>query len=136
MGGHKLAAVLLGGGQAKHMVVLVDGAAHGAQGVVTVGQHIGQGELLQAGGPGGLDDAHIGDVVAGHGVHLEPEGVGVAGGVVAGQNAVGHGLGLAGGLVRLGGGAERAVFIDDAMLGNRDHKKSTFFSSSCIGFGI
>ena len=52
VGGDVDAAVLLGGGQAEDVVVLVDGAAHGAEAVVTVGQHIGHGELLQAAGPG------------------------------------------------------------------------------------
>ena len=92
MGGDELAAVLLRRGQAEHMVVLVDGAAHGAQAVVAVGQHIGQGKLLQAAGPGGLDDAHIGDVMGGHGVELDLQPVHVLGGVVAFQDAVGDGL--------------------------------------------
>ena len=78
------------------MVVLVNGAAYGAQGVVAVGEHIGQGELLHAGGPGGLDDAHIGDVVAGHGVKLQGELLHVIHGVMGLQDGVGHGalLGL------------------------------------------
>ena len=44
--GDELAAVALCGGQAEHMVVLVDRAANGAERVVAVRQHIGQRELL------------------------------------------------------------------------------------------
>ena len=48
VGGDELTAILLGGGEAEHMVILVDGTAHGAQGVVAVGEDIGQRELLEA----------------------------------------------------------------------------------------
>ena len=91
VGGDELAAVLLGGGQAEDVVVLVDGASHGAQGVVAVGEHIGQGKLLHAGGPGGLDDAHVGDVVGRHGVEADGQPVGVVGGIVGHEDGVGHG---------------------------------------------
>ena len=90
VGGDELAAVLFGGGQSKDVVVLVDGAAHSAQGIVAVGEHVGQGELLHAGGSGGLDDTHVGDVVGGHGVEADGQAVRVAGGVVGGENGVGH----------------------------------------------
>ncbi len=70
VGGNKLAAVFLGGRQTEHMVVLVDGAAHCAQAVMTVGEHIGQRKLLEATGTGRLDNSHIGDVVGGHGIEL------------------------------------------------------------------
>ena len=65
---HIDAAVFLSGGKAEHVVVLVDGAAHGAQGVVAAGEHIGNGKALHARGSGRLNDAHIGDVVGGEGV--------------------------------------------------------------------
>ena len=99
VGGHVDAAVLLGGGEAEHVVILVDGTAHRAQGVVAAGEHIGHGELLHARGPGRLDDAHIGDVVGGQGVKADLQGGGVAAVVVGLQNAVGDGgfLGLLGG---------------------------------------
>ena len=61
--GHKDTAVLFGSGQAKAVVVLVDGAAHSAQAVVAVGKHIRNGKLFQPGSTGGLDDAHKGDVI-------------------------------------------------------------------------
>ena len=98
VGRHKDAAVLFGSGQAEAVVILVDGAAHSAQAVVTVGQHIGDGELFQPRGTGRLDDAHKGDVVACHGIELDPEIPVAAAGVVGGEDAVGHGalVGLAG----------------------------------------
>ena len=73
------------------MVVLVDGAAHGAQAVVTVGQGIGNGEFLHAGGPGLLDDAHIGDVVGHHGVKPDLKSLRIAGYIVALQDTPCHG---------------------------------------------
>ena len=58
---------------------------------MAVGEHVGQGELLQAGGPGGLDDAHVGDVVGGHGVKADGEPLHGARGVMGFQDGVGHG---------------------------------------------
>ena len=96
------AAVLLGGGQAKEVVVVVDGAADRAQGVVAAGQGIGEGELLHAAGACRLHDADVGDVVAGHGVEADLEVVHGGSGVVVLEDAVGDGaascLGLVGGL--------------------------------------
>ena len=115
------------------MVILVDGAAHSAQAVVAVGQDIGDGKLLQAGSAGCLDDADIGDVVAGHGVELQAQGVGVIALVVSLQDAVGHGAlggllfgGSAAGLLGrfLGAGADRfAVDQVDAVLIQFDHSR-------------
>ena len=76
------AAVLLGCGKAKDVVVLVDGAAHGAQRVMAVGEHVGQRELLHARGARRLDDANEGDVVARHGIETNLECLGVAGRIV------------------------------------------------------
>ena len=73
IGRHIDSAVLLGGGKAEHMVVLIDGAAYRAQGVVAVGHGIGQRELPQAAGAGRLDNAHIGNVMAYHGVKADAE---------------------------------------------------------------
>ena len=92
VGGDKVAPVLDGGGQAEDVVVLVDGAAHGAQAVVAVGHHIGDGELGQAAGLGGLDDAHIGDVVGDEAVKLQVKLAGLLLLVVAAEDLVGHGL--------------------------------------------
>ena len=119
VGGDELAAVFLGGGQAEHVVVLVDGAAHGAQGVVAVGEDVGQGELLHAGGPRGLDDAHVGDVVGGHGVKPEGQAVRIAGCIVGHEDGVGHGA-----LPALGvrGRGEAAVLPADGGVLDCDHK--------------
>ena len=65
---HINAAILAGGAQAEYMVILVDGAADRAQAVVTIGQHIGNGELFQTTGAGGLDNAHKGNVMRGQAV--------------------------------------------------------------------
>ena len=78
----KDAAILLGRGEAKDVVVLVDGAAHGAQRVMAVGEHVGQRELLHTRGTCRLDDADKGDVVARHGVEANLERLGVAGRIV------------------------------------------------------
>ena len=67
------AAVFVCGGEGKLMVVLVDGAADRAQAVVAVGHDVGQRKFFHAGGAGRLDDAHVGDIVAGHRVELHPQ---------------------------------------------------------------
>ena len=92
--GHKDTAVLFGSGQAKAVVVLVDGAAHSAQAVVAVGKHIRNGKLFQPGSTGGLDNAHKGDVMACHGIKLDLQVLGIAAGVMCLHNIVGHGTGL------------------------------------------
>ena len=108
VGGDVDAAVLPGGGKAEDMVVLVDGASHGAEGIVAVGQSVGDGERPHAGGPGLLDDAHVGNIVAGHGVEADAQVLRVAGDAVGLEDAPGQGpfpalLGREG-----GGGAGRA----------------------------
>ena len=90
MGGNVDSAVLLGSGETEHVVVLVDGAAHRAQGVVAVSQNIGDRKLLHSGCLGGLHNAHKGDVVAGHGVEFDLKILHVAGRVVLLHNGVSH----------------------------------------------
>ena len=90
VGGNVDSAVLLGSGEAEHVVVLIDGAAHRAQGVVAVGQNVGERELLHPGRLGGLHDANKGDVVAGHGVEFDLQILHVAGCVVLLHNGVSH----------------------------------------------
>ena len=128
VGGDVDAAVLLGGGQAEHMVVLVDGAAHGAQAVVTVGQGIGNGEFLHAGGPGLLDDAHIGDVVGHHGVKPDAQLHGIRGLVVGLQDLPGHGP--AAGFLPVGGCRllGDAVYQVHAVVGELDHNGYTSYT--------
>ena len=88
------AAVLLGSREAKDVVILVDGAAHGAQRVVAVGEHVGQRELLHARGARRLDDADKGDVVARHGVEANLERLGVAGRIVCLEDRIRDGTAL------------------------------------------
>ena len=88
------AAVLLGSRETKDVVVLVDGAAHGAQRVVAVGEHVGQRELLHARGARRLDDADKGDVVARHGVEANLERLGVAGRIVCLEDRIRDGAAL------------------------------------------
>ena len=73
------------------MVILIDGAAYGAEAVVAVGQGVGNGKFLHAGGSGLLDDAHIGDVVGQHGIKFNFQIFRVVAGVVGLQNVPGHG---------------------------------------------
>ena len=88
------AAVLFGSREAKDVVVLVDGAAHGTQRVMAVGEHVGQRELLHARGARRLDDADKGDVVARHGVEANLERLGVAGRIVCLEDRIRDGAAL------------------------------------------
>ena len=88
------AAVLLGSRKAEDVVVLVDGAAHGAQRVVAVGEHVRQWELLHARGARRLDDADKGDVVARHGIEANLERLGVAGRIVCLEDRIRDGATL------------------------------------------
>ena len=88
------AAVLLGSRKAKDMVVLVDGAAHGAQRVVAVGEHVRQRELLHARGARRLDDADKGDVVARHGIEANLERLGISGRIVCLEDRIRDGATL------------------------------------------
>ena len=88
---NSLCAVLVGSAEGELVVVLVDGAADGAEAVVAVGEHVGQRELRHAGGAGRLDDADVGDVVAGHGVKLQAQLLHIVSAVVGLDDAVGHG---------------------------------------------
>ena len=92
VGGHIVAAVFYRGGQTEGVVVGVDGAAHGAQAVVAVGEHIGHRELRQTAGLGGLDHAHIGDIVGDETVERQVQQAVAAAGVVGAEDAAGHGL--------------------------------------------
>ena len=60
---HKLPAETPGRRKAENMVVLVDGAAHRAEAVVAVRQHVRNGERLKSARESRLNDAHVGDVV-------------------------------------------------------------------------
>ena len=81
-----------GSREAEGVIVLVDGAADGAEAVVAVGHGIGDGELLEARGLGGLNDAHKGDVVGDQRVKFQPELVRIGAFVVGTEDRVGNGL--------------------------------------------
>ena len=86
------AAVAFCTGKAKHVVILVDGAAHRAQTVVAVGEHVGDGEPLQSRCPGCLDDAHKGNVMRSQLVEFQLQLLHIVRCVVCFQNTVGDGL--------------------------------------------
>ncbi len=56
-------AVLLGRRESEDMVILVDGTADSAQGVVAVGHRVRDRELVKSAGAGSLDNSDVGDVV-------------------------------------------------------------------------
>ena len=125
VGGHIDAAILFGGGQAEHMVIFVDGATHGAQAVVAVGQGIGEGKFLHTRGLRLLDDAHIGDVVRHHGVkaHLQP--LRITANIVGLQDLPGHGV-FPGLLRRKCGGRGQLTLIQkNALIKALDHSISS-----------
>ena len=92
MGRHIDPAVLLCTAESKHMVVFVDGASHGAERIVAVGQYIGHGKSLQPRSPGRLYDPHKGNIMTGELIEPDFQLVHISGGIVALQNAVGDGL--------------------------------------------
>ena len=106
------AAVFVGSGQGKLVVVLVDGAADSAEAVVAVRHNVGQRELRHAGRAGRLDDADIGDVVAGHRVELHAQVLHGVTGIMGLQNAVGDGafFGVCLGDARRGGSLRHAIY--------------------------
>ena len=93
VGGHVDAAVFLGCRETEDVVVFIDGATDGAEGVVAIGHGIGQRELLETTGAGCLDNAHVGDVVRCHRVEADAHLLSLrAVYVVCPQNAVGDGF--------------------------------------------
>ena len=64
------------------VVVLIDGAAHCAQGIVAVGEHVGDGEFGKSARARGLDDADIGNVVRSERVEPDTQLVHTGGGIV------------------------------------------------------
>ncbi len=73
------------------MVVLVDRATHSAKAVVAVGQNIGHRELFHARSTGRLDNAHIGNVMAGQAVKTHLQVIHITALVMCLQNAIGNG---------------------------------------------
>ena len=119
VGGNVDAAVFVSSREREHMVIFIDGAADSAQGVVAVGQNIGHGEFLHAGSPGGLDDAHIGNVMAGQTVELHAKVLHVIGGVVSFQDAVGH-------------GAFASLFLGDGLTAQTGQRSRIFYNRLAV----
>ena len=134
VGGNELTAVPFGRRKAENMVVLVDGAADGAQGVVAVGQHIGQRKSFQPGSPRRLDDAHVGDVVGSHGVEFQPQHIHIPGGIMGGQNAVGDGLfaSLCHAVGALSCRDQRSAAIENALVMYLYHKNTSVFPAAVL----
>ena len=90
---HIDAAVLLRSRKTEHVVVFVDSSANSTERVVAVGHGIRQGEFLETTGAGGLNDAHVGDVVRCHCVETNAHLLTLrAVHVVCAENAVGDGF--------------------------------------------
>ncbi len=92
IGRQENAAVALGIGETEGMVVLQDGATHCAEGIVAVGEHIGDGELLQTRSPGCLENIYIVVVRGNHGIEAQPQVFGIIGCVMLLQDLVCQGL--------------------------------------------
>ncbi len=108
------AAVFLGSSQTVHVVIFINSAAYGTQGVVTVGQHIGHGETGQSGSPGRLDDAHEGDVMRGQLVKADAQCLAALRRIVLFQDLPCHGVVsgfLSGSMHTCGGQCLRRVLI-------------------------
>ena len=119
--GHIDAAVFFRGGKPEYMVVLIDGAADGAEAVVAVGHRIGHGEFSQSARPRGLHDADIGDVVRNQRIETQPELLHVAGNVVRAENGIGDGL-FARGFFVCSGGMRPAVVQGHRMVMIANHR--------------
>ena len=91
VGRNKNAPVLFRGGEAEHMVVLIDGSAHGAQGVVAVCQHVGHGEMIHPRSLRGLYNPHERDVMGSHGVKAKAQLFHIVRKIVLLQNGPGDG---------------------------------------------
>ena len=91
VGGDVDTSVFFGGGQTEHVVVLVDGTAHGAEAVVAVCHGVGNGKFLESAGTGSLDDTHVGDIVTHKSIKLNLELIHVARRIVGLQDGVSDG---------------------------------------------
>ena len=85
------APVFLRRGQTEHVVILIDGPAYRAKGIVAICQYIRNRELFHAGSLGCLYNTHEGDVMGCHAVKPQLEMFHVTGCIVGLQNGVGNG---------------------------------------------
>ena len=127
---NKFAAVFFCRGQTEHMIVFIDRAADGAQGVVAVGQHIGKRKLLKTGGTGCLNDTDIGNVMRRHRVEFHFQRPHISGSVMGRENPVSDRLFAA--VVCVAGsltfGDQLAAEIEHSVIVNLYHEKHLRFS--------
>ena len=90
MRGNVDTAVLLCGGKAEEVVVLVYSAAYGAKAVMAVCENVGQGEFGKSACTCGLNDADVGNVVRCERIKLYFKLCIVSGGVVRGEDGICH----------------------------------------------
>ena len=122
VGGNVYGAVFFCGGQAEHVVVLVDGAAHSAQAVVAVGEHIWQGQLFQAAGTGGHQNAHVCNIMRSQGVKTDFQMHVICAYIVICENCMGDGALPASGRVASFG--DKAVVRKEyAVFNQLNHRK-------------
>ena len=84
------AAIFLGTGQSKHVVIFVDRSPYRTQRIVAVGQHIGDGEFLKPGRPRRLDDPYEGNIVRRQLIKFDLKLFHVPGSIMRLQNPVSH----------------------------------------------
>ena len=83
-------AILFAGRQAEHVIVLIDGSSYRTQGIVAVGQHIGNRKLRHAGSPGCLDNSYKGNVMRSKGIESEPEIFHIVRGIMCLDDLISH----------------------------------------------
>ena len=115
------AAVLLRGGKAEGVVVLVDRTAHGAEAVVAVGQRIGHGEAVKAAGARRLNDTDIGDVVGNQRVKADAQAAFGRGLIVFLQYRIGQRTLMGNGACCFAG---HAVYQRYRRIDQRNHRKN------------
>ena len=77
--------------EGKHMVIFVDCPAYGTKAVMTVCQNIWHRKFLHTARSRGLDDAHIGNIMAGHAVKAHFQMIHITGLIMRFQNMIGDG---------------------------------------------
>ena len=100
---------------------------------MAVGEGVGNGKRLHAGGPGLLDDAHVGDVVGDQRIEADLQLAGITGDIMRLQNAVGHGFPLP--LLRgdRGAGAGNAGAQEHAFIVDCDHRFDLLDADFAVG---
>jgi hypothetical protein len=90
VGGHIDPAVFLRAGQAKYMVVLIDGPSHGTETIMAIRQNIGHREFFKSGCPGCLQDTYKCNVMGCQFIKFNLQIFHITGGIVGGKDAIRH----------------------------------------------